>query len=119
MPISLSEYRGDDHNISRHFAEAMKSTVAFFDRWLRAPVNLAATNGPRVYAGGSEVNLRASSSTSSAIVGKMKPGESLPVVATSSDRAWWQVQLKDKKAWVAAAVTIAAYTSKVPVIRIN
>ena len=63
MPISLQEYRGDDHNISRHFAEAMKSTVAFFDRWLRAPVNLSPKNGPRVYAGGSEVNLRAGPGT--------------------------------------------------------
>ena len=52
MPVSLRKYRGDDHNISRHFAEAMKTTVAFFDRWLRAPVNLSAGNGPRGLLGG-------------------------------------------------------------------
>ena len=117
MPVSLLEYRGDDHNISRHFAQAMKSTVTFFDRWLRAPVNLSAKTGPRVYAGGSEVNLRAGPGTNTTIAGKMKPGDSLPIIGASSDRSWWQVQLKDTKVWVSAAVTVAGHTIKVPVVK--
>ncbi len=48
MPVSLREYRGDDHNLSRNFAGAMKSTIAFFDRWLRVPVDLSPKDGPRV-----------------------------------------------------------------------
>jgi dienelactone hydrolase len=114
MPISLHKYRGDDHNIRRHFEEAMRSTITFFNRWLRAPVNISAKDGPRVFAGGSEVNLRAGPGTNTTIVGKMMPGDSLAIVGATSDRAWWQVQLKDGKAWVAAAVTIAAHTRKVP-----
>jgi uncharacterized protein YraI len=116
MPISLREYRGDDHNISRHFDEAMKATVLYFHRWLRAPVNLSARNGPRVYAGGSEVNLRAGPGTDTAIVGKMMPGDNLKIVGATPDRRWWQVQLNDKKAWVSAGVTVAAHTRKVPTV---
>jgi dienelactone hydrolase len=117
MPVSLREYRGDDHNISRHFAEAMKSTVAFFDRWLRAPVNLSARNGPCVYSGGSQVNLRAEPDVHSALVGKMGLGESLPIIGANSDRSWWQVRAGGQVAWVSAAVTVAGHTKSVPVVR--
>jgi fermentation-respiration switch protein FrsA (DUF1100 family) len=117
MPVALREYRGDDHNISRHFAEAMKSTVAFFDRWLRAPVNLSAENGPRVYAGGSEVNLRAAPDLHAPLVGKMALGESLPIIGTNSDRSWWQVRAKHGTAWVSAGVTVAAHTRETPVVK--
>jgi dienelactone hydrolase len=118
MPISLTEYRGDDHNISRHFAEAMKSTVAFYDRWLRAPVNLSAKGGPRVYAGGSEVNLRVAPDVRAALAGKMGLGESLPVIGANADRSWWQVRLpKGGTAWVCAAVTVAGHTREVPVVK--
>ena len=44
-------------------------------------------------------------------------GDSLPIIGTTSDRFWWQVQSKDKKAWVAAAVTVAVHTAKEPVIK--
>ncbi len=117
MPVSIREYRGDDHNISRHFAEAMKSTVAFYDRWLRAPVNLSAENGPRVYAGGSEVNLRAEPSTQAAIVGRMGLGENLAIIGANADRSWWQVRTGQGAAWVSAGVTVAGHTKSVPVVK--
>jgi uncharacterized protein len=117
MPVSLREYRGDDHNISRNFAEAMKSTIAFYDRWLRAPVNLSAKNGPRVYSGGSEVNLRAAPGVHSALVGKMGLGASLPIVGANPDRSWWLVKTEKGTAWVSAGVTVAGHTRSVPIIR--
>ncbi len=63
------------------------------------------------------MNLRAGPGTNTAVVGKMQPGDSLPIVGATPDRAWWQVKLKDKTGWVSASVTIAAHTSKVPVIQ--
>jgi dipeptidyl aminopeptidase/acylaminoacyl peptidase len=117
MPVALRKYRGDDHNISRHFAEAMKSTIAFYDRWLRAPVNLSARNGPRVYSGGSHVNLRAAPDIHSTIVGKMGLGENLPIIGANGDRTWWQVQTGNGNAWVSASVTVAGHTRSVPVVR--
>jgi uncharacterized protein len=117
MPVSLYEYRGDNHNISRHFAEAMKRTIAFYDRWLRAPVSLSVTNGPRVYAGGSAVNLRAAPGVHSALVGKMGLGASLPIVGTNSDRSWWLVKTDKGTAWVSAGVTVAGHTRTVPVVK--
>jgi hypothetical protein len=72
----------DNHNISRHFDEAMKATVQFFHRWLRAPVNLFKERAARVRRG-SEVNLRAGPVRIRRSVGKMKPGDSLEIVRTS------------------------------------
>ena len=117
MPVALTEYRGDDHNISRHFQQAMRSTITFFDRWLRAPVNLSDEDGPRVYAGGSEVNLRAAPDVHSAIVGKMGLGDSLPIIGANRDRSWWQVRLAKGVAWVSAAVTVAGHTKGVPLTK--
>ena len=40
MPIELVTYPGDNHNISGNFGAAMSQSVAFFDRWLKQPLNL-------------------------------------------------------------------------------
>ena len=47
MPIELVTYPGDNHNISSNFGVAMSRSVAFFDRWLKQPANLAECDEPQ------------------------------------------------------------------------
>ena len=116
MPIELVTYPGDNHNISGNFGMAMSRSVAFFDRWLKQPANLAECDEPRVYTGAGVANLRGGPGTSFEIVGQMQPGESLPIVGSNVDRTWWQVQTADGPAWVSSSVALAARVARVPIV---
>lgn len=115
MPIELYEYPGDNHNISGHFGTAMARSVAFFDRWLKEPVNLARYRGPTVFTGAQAVNLRAGPGLQFTVVAQMQPGDAYPIVGSNIDRSWWQVRSPQGLVWVAADVTLAAHTAEVPV----
>jgi dipeptidyl aminopeptidase/acylaminoacyl peptidase len=112
MPVELLTYRGDDHGLSRNFERATAADLAFFDRWLRHPINLSQVETPTVFAPG-PVNLRAAPTTESAIVGRMRQGDRLPVVGANADRSWWQVETGQGRAWVSARVTLAAHTADI------
>ena len=116
MPIELVTYPGDNHNISGNFGAAMSQSVAFFDRWVKRPIDLAETDGPSVFTGSGLANLRSGPGTSFPIVGQMQPGDSLPVIGSNVDRTWWQVQTADGPAWVADSVVLAARFAAVPVV---
>lgn len=116
MPIELVTYPGDNHNISGNFNTAMSQSVAFFDRWVKQPIDLAETDGPAVFTGSGLANLRSGPGTSFPIAGQMQPGESLPVIGSNVDRTWWQVQTPDGPAWVADSVVLAARFAAVPVV---
>jgi dienelactone hydrolase len=116
MPIELVTYPGDNHNISGNFGAAMSQSVAFFDRWLRQPIDLAETAGPAVFTGSGLANLRAGPGVDFAVVGQMQPGDSLALVGSNVDRTWWQVQTPDGLAWVADSVILAAHFTGVPVV---
>ncbi len=116
MPIELNVYPGDNHNISGNFGTAMSRSVAFFDRWLKEPVDLAEYEQPMVFTGAGVANLRSGPGTDFDLVGQMQPGESLPIVGSNVDRTWWQVQTGDGPAWVADSVTLAARFAEVPVV---
>jgi uncharacterized protein len=113
MPVELLEYKGDNHDISVHFRQAMQSTIAFYDKWLRNPVDLADVKGATVVAPGI-VNLRSGPSTASTIVGQMQRGQQLPILASNGDRTWWLVEASFGRAWVAGQVTLQAHTAGVP-----
>lgn len=116
MPIELYVYPGDNHNLSANFGLAMSRSVAFFDRWLKQPVNLAEVQGPAVFTGSGVANLRSGPGTRFPVVGQMRPGESLPVIGSNVDRTWWQVQTANGPAWVADSVVLAARVATVPVV---
>lgn len=116
MPVELYAYPGDNHNISGNFGRAMAQSVAFFDRWVKQPVSLRETSGPTVYPRVDNVNLRAAPSTSSAVVGQLSIGESLPIVGKNADGSWWRVRTDTGTAWIAASVALAAKTAEVPVV---
>jgi dipeptidyl aminopeptidase/acylaminoacyl peptidase len=115
MPIEIFTYPGDNHNISGNFGTAMARSVAFFDRWLEEPVNLAEARGPTVFTGAGIANLREGPGTGYAVVGQMQAGDRLPIIGSNADRSWWQVQTAEGPAWVAASVTLAARTRDIPV----
>ena len=114
MPITAYFYQGDNHNISFNFGTAMARSEAFFDRWLKEPVNLAETTAPTVFTGANLTNIRSGPGTNFAVVGQMQPGDQLPILGSNADRTWWQVETADGPAWVAASVTLAARTAQVP-----
>jgi dienelactone hydrolase len=116
MPIELVTYPGDNHNISGNFNTAMSQSVAFFDRWVKQPIDLAEAEEPAVFTGNGLANLRSGPGTQFAIVGQMQPGESLPVIGSNVDRTWWQVQTANGPAWVAGSVVLAARFAAVPVV---
>ncbi|MCS6844931.1 MAG: alpha/beta fold hydrolase [Caldilineales bacterium] len=116
MPIELYVYAGDNHNLSANFSVAMSRSVAFFDRWLKQPVNLAQVEGPAVFTGSGVANLRSGPGTQFPVVGQMRPGESLPILGSNVDRTWWQVQTANGPAWVADSVVLAARVADVPVV---
>jgi uncharacterized protein len=116
MPIELVTYPGDNHNISGNFSTAMSQSVAFFDRWVKQPIDLAEAEGPAVFTGSGLANLRSGPGTSFAIVGQMQPGDSLPLLGSNVDRTWWQVQTAGGPAWVADSVVLAARFAAVPVV---
>ena len=116
MPIELVTYPGDNHNISGNFGVAMSRSVAFFDRWLKQPANLAEFDEPRVYTGAGVANLRSGPGTTFGIVGQMQAGESLPILGSNVDRTWWQVQTADGPAWVSSTVALAARVEGVPIV---
>lgn len=113
MPIESFIYPGDNHNISGNFGRAMTGSVAFFDRWLKQPVNLLEISGPTVFARSTAVNLRGGPGTTFAVTGQLRQGESLPIIGRTADNAWWQVRTAAGSAWVAASVTLAARTADV------
>ncbi|MCO5244108.1 MAG: alpha/beta fold hydrolase [Anaerolineae bacterium] len=78
MPIELVTYPGDNHNISGNFGTAMSQSVAFFDRWLKQPLNLTNVAGATVFTGNGLANLRSGPGTSFNIVGQMQGGEVCP-----------------------------------------
>ena len=114
MPIEINIYPGDNHNISANFNTAMARSVAFFDRWLKQPVDLATIEGPTLFAS-SVVNLRAGPGVGFAVVGQLTPGASLPIIGSNVDRTWWQVQTPAGPAWAIANLTLAARAREVPV----
>jgi uncharacterized protein len=116
MPIELVTYPGDNHNISGNFSTAMSQSVAFFDRWLKQPIDLAEAAGPAVFTGSGLANLRSGPGASFDIVGQLQPGQSLPIIGSNVDRTWWQVQTADGPAWVADSVVLAARFAAVPVV---
>lgn len=116
MPIELFTYPGDNHNISGNFGTAMSRSVAFFDRWLKQPINLASVAAPTVFSGNGIANLRAGPSTRFAVVGQMPVGASLPLIGSNADRSWWQVQTASGPAWVSGTVILAAHSAGVPVV---
>lgn len=116
MPIELITYPGDNHNISGNFGAAMSQSVAFFDRWLKQPIELAEAAGPAVFTGNGLANLRAGPGADFAVVGQMQPGDSLALVGSNVDRTWWQVQTAEGLAWVADSVVLAAHFADVPVV---
>jgi dienelactone hydrolase len=119
MPVELFSYRGDNHNISGNFGRAMAQSVAFFDRWVKQPVDLREADGPTVYPRVDNVNLRAEPSTNSRVVGQLRIGESLPVIGRNADGSWWRVRTDDGAAWIAASVALAAKTAEVPVVAVE
>ena len=116
MPIELVTYPGDNHNISGNFGAAMSQSVAFFDRWVKQPIDLAEAAEPAVFTGSGLANLRSGPGTSFPIAGQMQPGDSLPLLGSNVDRTWWQVQTADGPAWVADSVVLAARFASVPVV---
>jgi dienelactone hydrolase len=116
MPIELITYPGDNHNISGNFGAAMSQSVAFFDRWLKQPIDLAEAEEPAVFTGSGLANLRSGPGADFAIVGQMQPGDSLPLLGSNVDRTWWQVQSTNGPAWVADSVVLAARFAAVPVV---
>ncbi|MCB0244669.1 MAG: alpha/beta fold hydrolase [Anaerolineae bacterium] len=116
MPIELVTYPGDNHNISGNFGTAMSQSVAFFDRWLKQPLNLTNVAGATVFTGNGLANLRSGPGTSFNIVGQMQGGESLSIIGANADRTWWQVETADGPAWVADSVTLAAHFADVPIV---
>jgi len=116
MPIELYAYPGDNHNISGNFNRAMAQSVAFFNRWVKQPVNLREVSAPTVYPRVDNVNLRAGPSTASAVVGQLRIGQSLPIIGKNDDGSWWRVRTAGGPAWIAASVALAAKTAEVPVV---
>ncbi len=116
MPIELVTYSGDNHNISGNFNTAMSQSVAFFDRWLKQPIDLARTSGPTVFTGSGLANLRSGPGVSFDIVGQLQSGQSLPIIGSNADRTWWQVQTDNGPAWVADSVVLAARFGDVPMV---
>lgn len=114
VPIEINVYQGDNHNISANFNTAMARSVAFFDRWLKQPVDLAAIAEPTLFAS-SVVNLRAGPGMAFAVVGQLAPGPGLPIIGSTIDRTWWQVQTANGPAWAIADLTLAARARDVPV----
>jgi dienelactone hydrolase len=115
MPVELFSYPRDNHNISGNFGRAMSQSVAFFDRWVKQPVNLRATSEPTLFPRIDNVNLRAAPNTNSAVVGQLRIGQSLPVIGRNADASWWRVRTEDGPAWIAASVSLATRTADVPV----
>ena len=117
MPIELVTYPGDNHNISGNFGAAMSQSVAFFDRWVKQPIDLAEADGPAVFTGSGLANLRSRPrhpvSPSSA---RCNPATACPSLGSNVDRTWWQVQTPDGPAWVADSVVLAARFASVPVV---
>jgi uncharacterized protein len=118
MPVELITYAGDNHNISGNFGRAMASSVTFFNRWVKQPVNLREMDGPAVFARNGTVNLRGGPGTTYAVVGQLGPSQSLPVIGRNADSSWWQVRTERGTAWVAASVSMAARTAGVPVAKV-
>ena len=116
MPIELFAYPRDNHNISGNFSRAMAQSVAFFDRWVKQPVDLREASGPTAYPRVDNVNLRAGPGTDTAVVGQLRIGESLPVTGKNTDGSWWRVRTEDGPAWIAASVALATKTAEVPVV---
>ncbi len=116
MPIELFAYPGDNHNISGNFNRAMASSVSFFDRWVKQPVNLHEISGPTIFPRVDTVNLRSGPGTNFEVVGQLRTGESLPIIGRNDDGTWWHVQTPDGPAWIAASVSLAAHTNGVPVV---
>lgn len=116
MPIELITYPGDNHNISGNFDAAMSQSVAFFDRWLKQPVDLAESDEPAVFTGSGLANLRSGPGTNFPVVGQIQAGERLPLIGSNVDRTWWQVQTADGPAWVADSVVLATRFAGVPVV---
>lgn len=116
MPVELYAYSGDNHNISGNFGRAMAQSVTFFDRWVKQPIDLRETTGPTVFPRVDNVNLRAAAGTNSAVVGRLRIGESLPIVGRNADGSWWRVRTDGGTAWIAASVALAAKTADVPVV---
>ena len=117
MPIELIAYPGDNHNISGNFNNAMAGSVAFFNRWVKQPVNLAEVSSPTAFPRLDNVNLRSGPGVDTAVVGQMRIGESLPILGRNDDGSWWQVQTPSGPAWIAASVALTARTAAVPVVQ--
>ena len=115
-PIQLFTYPGDNHNISGNFNTAMARSVEFFNKTLAIPIPLLQTSEPTVFAGGGPVNLRSGPGTGFAVAGSLEAGGSLPLIGRSADGQWWQVQTPGGPVWVAASVSIAVNSDRVPVI---
>jgi dipeptidyl aminopeptidase/acylaminoacyl peptidase len=116
MPIELITYPGDNHNISGNFNRAMAGSVAFFDRWVKRPVDFREAAGPTLYPRVDQANLRAGPGTNFGVVGSLRIGEALPILGRTEDGGWWQVQAENGPAWIAATVALAAHTAEVPVV---
>jgi dienelactone hydrolase len=116
MPIELITYPGDNHNISGNFGRAMAGSVAFFDRWVKWPVDLRQAAGPTLYARVDQANLRAGPGTNFSVVDSLQIGETLPIIGRTEDGGWWQVLAEKGPAWIAATVALAAHTAEVPVV---
>ena len=116
MPIELFAYAGDNHNISGNFGRAMAGSVAFFDRWVKQPVDFRALAGPTAFARQGTINLRGGPGTNYGVVGQLRVGDSLPIIGRNDDGSWWQVRTANGTAWVAASVSLAARTADVPVV---
>ncbi|MGE5603730.1 MAG: SH3 domain-containing protein, partial [Nitrososphaerales archaeon] len=116
MPIELITYPGDNHNISGNFGRAMAGSVAFFDRWVKQPVNFRLAAGPTVYPRVDQANLRSGPGAGFGVVDSLRIGKTLRVTGRTEDGSWWQVQAAKGPAWIAASVALAAHTADVPVV---
>ncbi len=121
-------YPGDNHNLSVNFETALARSVAFFDAVLRPSngqpnLNLMAvdpvtqlTLGPRVFSGGSVINLRSGPGTTFDVIDQLQPNQSLPIIGRNAESTWWQVKIEGGWAWVSAEVTSAQNTESVPLV---
>lgn len=63
------------------------------------------------------VNVRAGPGAAYPLIGKLKKGESVPILGKSEDSQWWQIDFEGKPGWIAADFTdVQGGTNAVPVV---
>jgi len=66
------------------------------------PPSLSADPPRVVVPGGSIVNVRSGPGTGFSVLGRLRAGQSAPIIGRSANGAWWQIQFRDQPAWISS-----------------